>query len=70
MNGDGATQDLMYIPKNQSEILLTTSSATDTRSVNTIWQQLDSYISQDAYLSKHRGQYAARNGAVTLGQVC
>jgi len=64
MNGDGANNDLIYIPKNQSEILLTTSSATDTRSVSTIWQQLDNYISQDAYLSKHRGEYAARNGAV------
>jgi len=65
LNGDGASNDLIYIPKNQSEILLTTSGATDTRSVNEIWNQLDHYISQDAYLSKHRGEYAARNGAVT-----
>ena len=29
----------------------------------------DAYISQDAYLSKHRGQYAERNG-VLLPMVC
>jgi hypothetical protein len=64
VNSDGNTSnDLIYIPKNQNEILLTTSSATDTRTVNQIWQQLDNYINQDKYLSKHRGEYAARNGA-------
>ncbi len=65
VNSDGSANDLIYIPRNQSEILLTTSSPTDTRSVSTIWQQLDNYISQDKYLSKHRGEYAARNGAVS-----
>ncbi len=65
MNGDGSVNDLMYIPRNQTEIMLTPSSATDTRSVNQIWQQLDAYINQDAYLSKHRGEYAARNGATS-----
>lgn len=65
INGDGnASNDLIYIPRNQNEILLTTSGATDTRSVNQIWQQLDNYINQDKYLSHHRGEYAARNGAV------
>jgi hypothetical protein len=65
MNSDGATNDLIYIPKNQNEILLTTTDANDKRTVDQIWQQLDSYIAQDSYLSKHRGEYAARNGAVT-----
>ncbi|MBS1508880.1 MAG: TonB-dependent receptor [Bacteroidetes bacterium] len=65
VNGDGSTNDLIYIPRNQSEILLTTSNAADTRSVVDIWNQLDQYISQDKYLSKHRGEYAARNGAVS-----
>jgi len=65
MNSDGNTSnDLIYIPRNQNEILLTTSGATDTRSVNQIWQQLDNFINNDPYLKKHRGQYAARNGAV------
>lgn len=65
VNGDGSNNDLIYIPRNQSEILLTTSSNTDTRSVNEIWNQLDKFISQDKYLSKHRGEYAARNGGVS-----
>jgi hypothetical protein len=65
LNGDGASNDLIYIPRTQNEILLTTSSATDTRSVNEIWNQLDNFISHDKYLSKHRGEYAARNGAMT-----
>lgn len=65
LNGDGASTDLIYIPRSQNEILLTTSGAADTRSVGEIWNQLDHYISQDKYLSKHRGEYAARNGAMT-----
>ncbi len=65
VNSDGnSTNDLIYIPKNQNDILLTTSGATDTRSVSQIWQQLDNFINNDPYLKKHRGEYAARNGAV------
>ncbi len=65
INGDGQTNDLIYIPRNQSEILLTTTNATDTRTVDQIWQQLDTYINQDNYLSKHRGEYMARNAAIS-----
>ena len=66
VNSDGNTQnDLMYIPRNQSEIVLTPTNAADTRSLDQIWQQLDSYIQQDEYLSKHRGEYAERNAAYT-----
>lgn len=64
VNGDDVSSDLMYIPRNQSEILLTTTNASDTRTPSQIWQQLDTYISQDPYLSKHRGEYAQRNGAL------
>ncbi|MFM9840480.1 MAG: carboxypeptidase regulatory-like domain-containing protein [Cyclobacteriaceae bacterium] len=66
LNNDGTNgNDLIYIPRSQSEILLTTTNATDNRSIDQIWQQLDSYINQDAYLSKHRGEYAERNGATS-----
>lgn len=66
MNGDRVSgNDLMYIPRNQSEIVLATADANDTRTIDEIWNQLDTYIKQDDYLSKHRGEYAARNGAVT-----
>ena len=63
-NSDGTTgNDLLYVPQNQSEIVLSTSSANDNRSISQIWTQLDNYISQDEYLSKNRGKYVARNGA-------
>ncbi len=66
MNGDRVSgNDLMYIPRNQDEILLATEGANDTRTIDQIWEQLDAYIEQDDYLSKHRGEYAARNGART-----
>jgi len=66
MNGDRVNgNDLMYIPRSKDEIVLVTEGSADTRTVDQIWEQLDSYISQDKYLSKHRGEYAARNGAET-----
>lgn len=68
MNGDRVFgNDLIYIPRNKNEILLATTDANDTRTIDEIWNQLDAYIQQDPYLSKHRGQYAARNGATTPG---
>lgn len=63
VNSDGVNADLMYIPANQDEIVLTTSGATDTRTIDEIWEQLDSYIKQDKYLSEHRGEYASRSAA-------
>ena len=63
LNNDGlTTNDLIYIPRNQSEIVLTQENTADTRSTDVLWAQLDAYISQDPYLSKHRGEYAERNG--------
>jgi hypothetical protein len=68
-NGDGATNDLMYIPKNQNDIILvkapTAANGTaDPRTPAQIWTQLNNFISQDPYLSQHRGQFAQRNGAI------
>ena len=64
-NSDGINgNDLIYVPRNQSEILLTTTPNTnDTRTSQQIWDQLNTFIEQDPYLSKRRGQYAERNGA-------
>ena len=65
VNGDNqTTNDLMYIPRNQSEILLVKSSTTDPRSAEQMWSQLNNYINQDIYLSKHRGEIAERNAAL------
>lgn len=62
MNSDGVNgNDLLYIPRNQSEIVLAPSGATDPRTLNEIWTQLDNFISQDSYLNANRGKYVARN---------
>ncbi len=60
-NQDGlGTNDLIYIPKNASEITFATNGAF------TPQQQSDAffaYIAQDKYLKDHQGQFAERNGA-------
>lgn len=68
-NNDGATNDLLYIPKNQGDIMLVrannaSNGTPDTRTPAQIWTQLNSFINQDNYLSQHRGQFAQRNGAI------
>jgi hypothetical protein len=63
LNRDGLSgNDLVYIPKDQNDIVLTTENAADTRTPAVIWGQLNTYINQDPYLSQHRGEYAERNG--------
>lgn len=63
LNNDGLnTNDLIYVPKDASEIVLETVNAQDTRSTTVIWNQLNAFINQDPYLSRRRGQYAERNG--------
>jgi len=67
-NGDGANGDLIYIPKNTSEMNFTAIPATSTVRAFTADEQataFDAYIAQDKYLSAHRGEYAER-GAVFL----
>ena len=71
MNGDGSTSnDLMYIPRDKGDIVLnntTLFAGTPQASLYTAdqqWIDLNNYISQDPYLSKRRGEYAERNGAV------
>jgi hypothetical protein len=66
LNGDGGTNnDLIYIPRDASEMNFQaftaggrTFSAADQAAA---WE---AYISQDSYLSKHRGEYAGRNGVL------
>jgi hypothetical protein len=66
MNSDGvAANDLIYIPRDQSEMNFspfTVGSRTFTAADQAA--AFDAYINQDAYLSKNRGRYAERNGAV------
>jgi hypothetical protein len=70
LNGDGATgNDLIYIPKNQSEMYFvpfttTLNGASVTYTAQQQKDAWDAYINQDPYLSKNRGKLAERNGLV------
>ena len=58
-----SSNDLMYIPANFDEVkdhLL----PGDFDSQEDAWKAMNAFIEQDPYLSKHRGEYAERNGAV------
>ena len=62
-NGDTQTNDLIYIPKDTSEMNfkpLTVSGKTYTAADQAA--AFDTLIKNDSYLSSHRGQYAERNG--------
>jgi len=79
LNGDGNTaNDLIYIPRNASEINLidagsyntstksgiTSGTSADPRTSAQIWTQLNNFINQDHYLANHKGQYAQANSVV------
>jgi hypothetical protein len=65
-NNDGSyLNDLIYIPRNASEINLvayTPAGASGPYTAAQQWTDLNNYINQDSYLNKHRGQIAERNG--------
>jgi len=63
MNGDSATNnDLIYIPRDQSEMSFATfTSGGTTFTADQQAQAFETYINNDPYLSKHRGEYAQRN---------
>ncbi len=66
VNNDGNSADLMYIPKNPSEINFIAIPASGTIPGFSAKQQSDAFfafIAQDKYLSTHQGQVAERNGA-------
>jgi len=50
-NGDGYSNDSIYIPLNESDIVLTDDS----------WADLDAYIKADPVLDSHRGEILPRN---------
>jgi len=68
VNGDGTGgNDLIYIPRTQSEIRLeayTPLGATTPVSAAEQWTRFDALIAQDEYLSEHRGEIAERFGLV------
>jgi hypothetical protein len=68
MNGDSVSaNDLIYIPRNTSEMNFTPITNAAGVLLFTPDQQaaaFEAYIQQDEYLRAHRGEYAKRNGAV------
>lgn len=57
---------LIYIPAKQSDINLIDildKNKVLVTDAQTEWNDLDAFIEQDPYLSKHRGEYAERNAA-------
>lgn len=65
-NRDGYNgNDLIYIPKDASEITFIPKTVNGvTYSAQEQSDLFFKYVDQDKYLSKHKGQYAERNGAV------
>ncbi|MBI5471670.1 MAG: TonB-dependent receptor [Ignavibacteriae bacterium] len=66
MNGDGGTNDLIYIPRDQSEMNFAPIQSGSTV-LFTSQQQMDAfdkYINADPYLNKNRGKYAERGAAM------
>jgi outer membrane receptor for ferrienterochelin and colicin len=69
LNNDGFNgNDLMFVPKDASQIKLINASAVggvaDTRTQAELWSQLDAFISNNPYLSTRRGQFAERQALV------
>jgi hypothetical protein len=74
LNGDGNNgNDLIYVPRNASEINLVkvgsgglgTVPSADARTAAQTWTQLNNFITQDHYLNAHRGHIVEAN-AVTF----
>ncbi len=63
MNADGQNNDLIYVPKDNTELTFTTLTAGG-KTFTAADQQaaFNEWIDGDEYLSSRRGQYAERNG--------
>ncbi len=57
-NEDSRNRALVYIPRNESEIILVDN---DDYTAAQQWALLDEFIENDPYLSENRGEYAERN---------
>ncbi|MGE0566536.1 MAG: TonB-dependent receptor, partial [Bacteroidia bacterium] len=69
LNRDGSpNNDLIFVPKDKTEIALvdiTDAGGNVLVSANEQWNQLETYINSDNYLSSRKGDYVERNGART-----
>ncbi len=66
VNGDGYSNDLIYIPRDQSEITFIPyiDGSGNTVSAEDQWNAFNTFIQQDDYLNEHRGEIADRFGGV------
>jgi hypothetical protein len=69
INNDGFNgNDLIFVPKDASQIKLTNASAVsgvaDTRTQTELWNQLDAFISGNKYLNSRRGMMSERQALV------
>lgn len=61
MNGDGAMNDLIYIPASKDEVIFVENGKyTAEQQQEAFWN----YVCNDVYLSSHKGQYAGANDAL------
>ena len=56
---DSRNRTLIYVPRNENDIVLIDDADAGTAAQQ--WAALDSYISNDSYLSTRRGEYVERN---------
>lgn len=60
MNGDGITNDLIYVPASKDEVRFVDNGAiTAEMQQQAFWN----FVNQDKYLSRHKGEYADANAA-------
>jgi hypothetical protein len=67
-NNDAVNSDLIYIPRDATEITFVDIQNADKTVRHTAAAQTEAflkYVEQDKYLSKHKGEYAERNGALS-----
>ena len=64
-NGDFVTNDLIFVPADQSQInLVDYQSGGNTITAQQQWEALDNFISKSDYLNSRRGKFAERNGSL------
>ncbi len=61
LNGDGASGDLLYVPKDASEISFATYNGMTPADQSAAFME---FVNNDEYLSSRKGQYAERFGVV------
>jgi hypothetical protein len=62
-NNDSGSNDLIFVPTNQSEINLIATTGATGKTADQQWTELNAFIEGDPYLKTRRGQYAERNAA-------